>query len=294
LSRGMEFQTSYTSSKDLDTTGSPLGPGDCTGASGMSVGDYFGSGKSAFLKGLSCSDVTQNLRFNVIYHVPDIKSDNFAAKLGHGWWVGTIWSAETGYPFTPVLGTQRSQSQIVVNNSPVDYVNVATSNDATNCPAVSATCKYVPVPFNHKTVIEHNPAQWYNPDMFTMAPMIAAPGGNVVCGTAGASCGVGTTWGTLGNIQRGSLRGPGLQEVDLSTNKDTHAPFLGEAGMVEFRGEIFNILNHPNFAMPNGTVFSGKVSDYGSYSESPSSSAGVVSSTVTTSRQIQFALKFIF
>ena len=79
----------------------------------MTTGDYFGPGNSVFLKGPACSDVTHNLRFNVLYHIPNIKSDNFAAKMEHGWWVGTIWSAQTGYPFTPILGTNRSQSQIL-------------------------------------------------------------------------------------------------------------------------------------------------------------------------------------
>ena len=98
----------------------------------------------------------------------------------------------------------------------------------------------------------------------------------------------------LATSQRGLLRGPGLDNVDFSINKDTRLPFLGEQGNLEFRAEIFNILNHPNFAMPNGTVFSGTTTDYGPYSQAPSSSAGVISSTVSTSRQIQLALKVVF
>jgi hypothetical protein len=46
--------------------------------------------------------------------------------------------------------------------------------------------------------------------------------------------------------------------------------------------------------MPNGTVLSGKTTDFGPYSEAPSSTAGVITSTVATSRQIQFALKVMF
>ena len=128
--------------------------------------------------------------------------------------------------------------------------------------------------------------------MFTLAPMVTAPGGTTVC--TSSTCGTGTTYGTLGNVSRGLLRGPGLDNVDFSINKDTRLPFLGEQGKLEFRAEIFNILNHPNFAMPNGTVFSGTTTDYGPYSEAPSASAGVITATVTTSRQIQFALKIIF
>ena len=130
--------------------------------------------------------------------------------------------------------------------------------------------------------------------MFTMEPMFTAPGSGVVCGTTGTTCGTGTTYGTLGNVARGLLRGPGLDNVDFSINKDTRLPFLGEQGNLEFRAEIFNILNSPAFAMPNGTVFSGSTSAYSAYSQAPGGSAGLITSTVSTSRQIQIALKIVF
>jgi hypothetical protein len=232
------------------------------------------------------------VRFNVLYHVPNIKSDNFAAKFEHGWWVGAIWSAQTGYAFTPSLGSNRSQSQIL--KSGPDYLNIATVADAPACPAVTVTCKYVPVPFNPSTVIEGNPAQWYNPNMFTLPPMVTAPASTVVCGTTRTACGTGTTYGTLGNAQRGLLRGPGPDDLDFSINKDTRLPFLGEQGNLEFRAEIFNIVNHPNFGMPNATVFTGTPTAYGPYAQAPSSSAGVVTSTVGTNREVQLALKVVF
>jgi hypothetical protein len=90
------------------------------------------------------------------------------------------------------------------------------------------------------------------------------------------------------------LRGPGLDNVDFSIVKDTRLPFLGEQGNLEFRAEFFNILNTPSFAMPNGTVFSGGVANYGAYSQAPSGSAGQITSTIGTSRQIQMALKVVF
>jgi hypothetical protein len=130
--------------------------------------------------------------------------------------------------------------------------------------------------------------------MFTLAPMVTTAGGTTVCTTATCTGAGNFAWGTLGNVQRGLLRGPGLDNVDFSINKDTRLPFLGEQGNLEFRAEFFNILNHPNFGMPNGTVFSGSSSNYGPYSQAPSGSAGVISTLVGTSRQIQFALKVIF
>jgi len=58
---------------------------------------------------------------------------------------------------------------------------------------------------------------------------------------------------------------------------------------LQFRAEAFNVLNHANFAFPNQVVFGGNSSNY-SYSES----AGEVTNTATTSRQLQFALKLLF
>ena len=43
---------------------------------------------------------------------------------------------------------------------------------------------------------------------------------------------------------------------NVSLNKDTKAPFLGEAGNVEFRAEFFNVLNNVNYSKPNATVYS--------------------------------------
>jgi hypothetical protein len=90
--------------------------------------------------------------------------------------------------------------------------------------------------------------------------------------------------GTYGNVGRDTLIGPGLKNIDLSLLKDT---FLNERLRLEFRAECFNILNTPNFNTPNLIVFT---SDSGI----PSSAAGRITSTSTTSRQIQFGLKLIW
>jgi hypothetical protein len=92
--------------------------------------------------------------------------------------------------------------------------------------------------------------------------------------------------GTFGNVSRGAFRGPGLVDVDTSFFKRFR---ISEQWTLQFRTEMFNILNHPNFAYPNQVVFTGNSS---SYSYSPS--AGAITATSTTSRQIQFALKLLF
>ena len=70
---------------------------------------------------------------------------------------------------------------------------------------------------------------------------------------------------------------------------------MGEAGSVQFRAEVFNILNHPNFAMPQPIIFAGTQSHTGPYSEAPNASAGQITQTIANNpRQIQLALKIIF
>jgi hypothetical protein len=298
LSHGLEFQTSYDYSKLLGNANSGVGASDCSGATGENVDDYYGPGPEAmapgsgyykFNKGPECTDVTNNLRFNLIYHIPNINSNNIAARVARGWMVAGIWSTQGGYPFTPVLGTNRSQSQIM--STQVDRANVATSADVANCTANPSSCKYTPVPFNKNTVIQHKPTQWFNPNMFAMQPMVNAPGG-AVC--TSSTCTATTTYGTIGDASRGLLRGPKEDNVDFTINKDTHLAFLGEGGNLEFGAQIFNLLNHPYFNMPNGTVFTGKTTDYGSYSEAPSSSAGAITSTAGASREVQLMLKVDF
>jgi len=57
--------------------------------------------------------------------------------------------------------------------------------------------------------------------------------------------------GTFGNSGRAVLKAPGLNNWDLTLLKSTH---FGENRRTEFRAEFFNLFNHPNFNLPNGTV----------------------------------------
>jgi hypothetical protein len=83
---------------------------------------------------------------------------------------------------------------------------------------------------------------------------------------------------TRGTLGRNTLIGPGLVSVDASVGKSFS---LGETRSLLFRAEVFNLPNHPNFAVPSGQI-------------AFTSTAGRITSTVTTSRQIQLGLKFTF
>ncbi len=90
--------------------------------------------------------------------------------------------------------------------------------------------------------------------------------------------------GTYGNVRRDSLTGPGQSELDFAAAKTSH---LTENLHLQFRAEFFNILNHTNFLTPNEVV-------YASATGGISPTAGLVTATSTTSRQIQFGAKLLF
>ncbi|HVZ60065.1 MAG TPA: TonB-dependent receptor, partial [Terriglobales bacterium] len=278
LSKGLQFQASYTWSHSLDATMGQLAGTDCL-ASGMDTGVDPNYSKSGTDYGPSCFDIRHNLRFNLLYHLPTLQTNSILSKVVNGWWVGNIVSVQTGYPFSPVMPISRSQSSRRTS-TPMDRVNL---NTATVAPGqtgpdgqVNTTTKTF-IPYDAATVITGNPQQWFNPLMFSMPAISACPN------NATLSC------GTLGNAPRGLLRGPGLGTWDLSVVKDTAVPFLGEAGSVQFRAEFFNVLNRTNFGMPAGNVFSGATTNRSAYSEAPLSSAGQITNTATTARQVQLA-----
>jgi hypothetical protein len=98
--------------------------------------------------------------------------------------------------------------------------------------------------------------------------------------------------GTFGNVGRDTLTGPGLTELDLALAKSTT---IHERLRAQFRAEFFNVLNHSNFTTPNAVVFSsGATPKTPTVAAAASPTAGVISATATTSRQIQFGLKLLF
>ena len=87
--------------------------------------------------------------------------------------------------------------------------------------------------------------------------------------------------GTYGNVGRNVLKGPGLAQTDLSVSRRFA---LSERLGLQFRAEFFNLFNRANFNTPNPVV-------YAAATGGPSPTAGVITSTATTSRQVQLGLK---
>jgi Carboxypeptidase regulatory-like domain/TonB-dependent Receptor Plug Domain len=90
--------------------------------------------------------------------------------------------------------------------------------------------------------------------------------------------------GTYGNVGRNTLQAPGLVSTDIALEKKFS---LTERLNLQFRAEIFNLFNHTNFNAPNPVV-------YAAATGGPSPTAGVITSTSTSSRQVQFGLKLLW
>jgi hypothetical protein len=309
-SHGLSFQAAYTFSKSLDTTSGQMFNTDCqqqASAVGNVPTNLYAD------KGLSCFDVPHSAHFNVLYHFPNVKSGGFLSKVLNGWWIGSIVSAQTGFPFTVVVSTQRSLDGVQIAQTPGDRATFITSPGVTLQAALPAAqggatpaapnYTYNFVPFDPKTVILHNPNNWFNPLMFGLGSL-----------------------GQLGTSGRNILRTEGFAGLDFSLVKDTKVGLLGESGSVQFRVEIFNLLNRPWFGYPANTAYTGSTSILcGGLSPStpgcpagngastvavpgglvedvplnaslanPLGTAGQITQTLNTSRQIQLALKIIF
>lgn len=88
----------------------------------------------------------------------------------------------------------------------------------------------------------------------------------------------------MGNAGRNIIIGPGITTLDASLFKAIRFPGQPERLNVQFRTEVFNALNHPNFALPSNT-------DVFDATGQPVGSAGLLTATSTASREIQFGLK---
>ncbi len=229
FSHGFVFRGVYTWSKTLDD-GDSLNATTSGGEPAL-VSNPFNLRAD---KGLGNFDVRNVGVINASYELP-FKSGNIMAR---GWTVNSIVTLQGGFPFTPQLSYNPTNSGDTRN--PVrPFVNPAFTGP----------------------VILGTPNQWFNPSAF-LAPPNAS--------------------GFPGNLGRDTLIGPGLATWDLSLLKDTK---LRERLNLQFRAEFFNVLNHPNFNTPNAVVFT---------PTGVSPTAGIITSTATTSRQIQFGLKLLW
>ena len=246
ISQGLSIHGVYTYSKVLDD-GDSLNQTTAGNAPGL-VSDPF---DLAADKGLATFDVRNVGVVNVIYELPFGHSKRYASDLEgwksglvRGWSIASIITLQSGFPFTPQLSYNPSNTGDTRN--PVrPFLN----------------------PNFTGNVVLGNPGQWFNPAAFIAPP---------------------STSGFFGNVGRDTYIGPGLATWDFSVLKNTQ---IRERLSLQFRAEIFNILNRANFNTLNLIVFTPPTA---TNLTGLSGTAGAISSTSTTARQVQFGLKLLW
>jgi len=199
--------------------------------------------------GLATYDVRHIGVINAVYNLPFGKGQPFANSL-EGW--------------SNALVSGWSVNSIVTIQSGFPFTPQLSYNPSNNGDTRNPVRPFVNPAFNGPVILG-KPSQWFNPNAF-----LAPPAGS----------------GFYGNLDRDTLIGPGLATWDFSACKTTN---LRERLALQFRAEIFNLLNRANFNTPNLITFTSSSSG-----TKVSGTAGAITSTSTTSRQIQFGLKLIW
>jgi hypothetical protein len=265
MTRGIQFQTSFTWGRNIDT-GSATVAGNQF-ANSISTLPWYDI-KSA--RGLSDFNIGRTLVISGTWQVPSPKSlSGRAGWIANGWELGAIYKTSDGAPFTATFGTDGDpQGQ----NSSDTW---AFPNRLTGPGCGTLT----------------NPG---NPNNYIKTQCFAVPTApSAAFYTANCDPTLGTApqcFNLRGNSGRNIMIGPGTSNLDFSLFKNNYIKRISENFNVQFRAEFFNILNRANFATPvtpdNTDIFDS--------SGAASGVAGLLTSTTTTAREIQFALKLVW
>jgi hypothetical protein len=270
MSHGVQIQGSFTWGRSIDNS------------SGTTYGDDFQNSISSLpwydlklTRGISDFNIGRTFVINGTWQVPFPKSfSGLVARITNGWELGGIYTATDGTPFTATFGTD-GDPQGLNSSDPWAFPNRLTGPG----------CNSLVNPGNHNNYIKTQcfaiPSA---PNMaFWTANCDPAPPGTA--GVPFPEC-----FNLRGNAGRNILIGPGLSNLDLSVFKNNYIKRISEIFNVQFRAEFFNILNRPNFAVP----LSPTNTDIFDSTGARSGTAGFLTSTTTTAREIQFALKVIW
>ncbi len=244
LAHGLQLRGNYTWSKNLDD--------------GSAWNTSVSANTPAFVEvpalphldyGPAATDVRHLFAVNGSYDLPFGSGGAWFAHTGgvtgrllSGWQFATIANLQTGFPFSPQLG-----------------YNPTNSGDTRNPVRPNVNPNFHGDLYTHGTTAQRS-TRFFNPNAF------AAP-----------------VNGAVGNVRRDTLVGPGYADWDASLLKSTA---LADNMRLQFRAEIFNLLNHTNLQTPNEVVYSSATQ------QSPT--AGVITATAGSSRQIQLGLKLLF
>ncbi len=222
FANGLLFRAAYTYSKLIDNGSEvfALGPGTSAGSLAMIPAVFNGQRNE---RAVSLFDRTHRAVFTYVYELPFYKSQK--GFIGHalgGWQVSGVTTFETGVPFTVFNG--------------VNAKGFGSNTDRPNLnPAGQARVRAVPD--------SSSPTGYVNPDQNNapidpkLARYIGVPEGS----------------GIIGNAGRNTERIPGINNFDASLQKEIS---ITERIKLQFRAELYNVFNHPQFGSPSVSTFS--------------------------------------
>jgi hypothetical protein len=264
MSGGFQAQGSFTWGKSLDTSSGTV-TGDQWTNSLVNAWNWFNPRAS---RAVSDFNISRTFVLDVTWNVPGLKSvSGLAGWVTSGWQLGGIYTASDGVPFTASFGTDGDP--LGLNSStPFDVPNRLTG------------------PGCASLINPGNPRNYIKTQCFAVP---TAPSAAFYAANCDASLGTFPQCFNLeGNSGRNILTGPGLSELDFSIFKNNPIKRISENFNVQFRAELFNVLNRPNFLPPTNP----DNTDIFNSAGAPTGVAGLLTGTSTTAREIQFALKF--
>jgi hypothetical protein len=246
LSQGFQFTGAYTYSKTLSDSLGYYGSGGVAAEAAYWQNAYNRHAEY----GPAFFDARHIFSFGSTWEIPVGKDRRFGRGMSRpadlvlgGWKADAIVSMHSGFPITILSVDQTNQSVRGSSTRPNHYLPVGVQNQS----------------------IDH----WFG----TSATYCLTAGVN----TGTCAYGVAAP-GTFGNAGVGTERAPAFKNLDLSLGKKFH---VTERQYFDFRADLFNIFNHPNFGPPGNTV-------------SSPASFGVITSQIGQSRVIQLGLKYYF
>lgn len=291
FNRGLSMGLQYTWAKELGTSS-----GSNEAATSQEPYSY-GPTSFAAEYGRGTFDIRHSMNVTALYDLPfghgrSYSLNGVADAIAGGWQLGGTMNFRTGLPIDVLItrpdlayvGNAGTAIAGQVFASPVVSGGVVQTTAVANVPGGGNT-RNVRRP---NVVPGVNPyiksgRQWLNPAAFT------APAA-----------------GTFGNARRNNYTGPTLAQFDTTLSKSIN---VGEKLAFEFHADVYNILNHPNYASPGTvrlpqvlpTTAGGSGAQPGTaYSLSNGGAFGALTSTVGnqvgigSNRQIQLSLRASF
>src|SRR6266581_3332514 len=272
LSRGFQVQGSYTWGKSIDNS------------SGSAAADTFTNEWNALpfydlrlVRGLSAYNIGRNLVISGLWNGPAATSlGSFGRPVLGGWQLGLITSVSDGVPIMPSMGMSAPDmlGEIIPTLNPPNRVLGPGCDTAVN---------------------SRNPSHYLKAECFSMVPQTAA--NTPYCDTVhAAALGFsGYCPNIRGNLGRNSIIGPGLFNTDFYVLKNNYIPRISETFNVQFRAEMFNVLNRANFAPPGLNPNTGGGAMQAIFDNGERNPQfGQIVATQIPARQIQFALKVVW